>query len=228
MEITRENRSCYATPAQRKILLELLTNSLIEERFFLTGGTALAVFYLNHRVSNDIDLFTTQTVQLEDLDLWLKRTWPHDYLLTNRAEHFLSVLVRGVKVDFVIDSLSSKQDRPAATFENNHTLHIDTLENIVSNKLCTLVSRTEPKDFIDFYYIQRGDEAFSFETIYEAARTKEGVFYDPPTAAYHLENNLDFFRQNQDMFPEMRLDFRAVELLEFYENLIHRIYDLAR
>ena len=228
MEINQENRNCYATPAQREVLLDLLTNPLVEKHFFLTGGTALAVFYLNHRKSNDLDLFTVEPLQLENLDTWVKRMWPHDYLVTNKADHFLSVLIRDVKVDFVIDSLSSKQNRPTATFENNHTLHVDTLENIVSNKFCTLVSRTEPKDFVDFYCIQQGDEAFSFEIMYEAARHKEGIFDDPPTAAYHLENSLEFFRQNPELFPETRFAFDPAELITFYEKIISQIYGLAR
>lgn len=30
------------------------------ELFYLTGGTALAAFYLQHRLSRDLDLFTTE------------------------------------------------------------------------------------------------------------------------------------------------------------------------
>ena len=32
----------------------------IVKRFYLTGGTALAEFYLKHRLSEDIDLFTPE------------------------------------------------------------------------------------------------------------------------------------------------------------------------
>jgi predicted nucleotidyltransferase component of viral defense system len=49
-----------------KILTKLQLNFLkaffkthLKRDFFLTGGTALAEFYLEHRLSEDIDLFTT-------------------------------------------------------------------------------------------------------------------------------------------------------------------------
>jgi len=31
----------------------------IEKRFFLTGGSALGIFYFDHRYSYDLDFFTT-------------------------------------------------------------------------------------------------------------------------------------------------------------------------
>ena len=49
----KENKNCYATLSQRTILMELAQSKILADDFFLTGGTALAVFYLNHRISND-------------------------------------------------------------------------------------------------------------------------------------------------------------------------------
>ena len=45
------------TPLQRK-LLRAIGESPLRDEFFLTGGTALAVLYLHHRYSVDLDLFT--------------------------------------------------------------------------------------------------------------------------------------------------------------------------
>ena len=47
------------TNLQRSFLLSLSTLS-DSRHFYLTGGTALAEFYLGHRCSYDLDLFTTQ------------------------------------------------------------------------------------------------------------------------------------------------------------------------
>ncbi|MCI0519819.1 MAG: nucleotidyl transferase AbiEii/AbiGii toxin family protein, partial [Chloroflexi bacterium] len=43
--------------------LERFFASPIGERFYLTGGTALARFYFNHRESLDLDLFTNEAAQ---------------------------------------------------------------------------------------------------------------------------------------------------------------------
>ena len=45
------------TALQHKFLKAFL-NTHLKKDFFLTGGTALAEFYLQHRLSEDIDLFT--------------------------------------------------------------------------------------------------------------------------------------------------------------------------
>jgi hypothetical protein len=52
------------TDLQKKILI-LFKNLPDREAFYLTGGTALSAFFLNHRKSNDLDFFT----HVEDLIL---------------------------------------------------------------------------------------------------------------------------------------------------------------
>ena len=54
------------TPAQ-KILLARLGQSTLSEQFYFTGGTALAALYLQHRLSEDIDFFTRETVPVESV-----------------------------------------------------------------------------------------------------------------------------------------------------------------
>jgi hypothetical protein len=49
----------------------------VSETFFLTGGTALSVFYLHQRVSEDIDLFSGHFQDLGSIDIliahWLRK-----------------------------------------------------------------------------------------------------------------------------------------------------------
>src|SRR5437867_13239390 len=54
------------TPAQ-KILLARLGQSTLSEQFYFTGGTALAALCLQHRLSEDIDFFTRETVPVESV-----------------------------------------------------------------------------------------------------------------------------------------------------------------
>lgn len=46
------------TPKQSQFLELISQDKQITKRFYLTGGTALSEFYLQHRLSYDIDLFT--------------------------------------------------------------------------------------------------------------------------------------------------------------------------
>jgi predicted nucleotidyltransferase component of viral defense system len=130
-----------------------VAHPIIEERFFLTGGTALSVFYLTHRLSDDLDFFTLHPFDLGEIDFWTKTQWPKASAKIKEGPEFLSLLIKEVRVDFVVDPLSIDEKRERFVFENGRSLFIDTIRNIASNKLCAVVSRIEPKDFVDFYVI---------------------------------------------------------------------------
>ena len=101
----KENKNCYASPAQREILIKLINHNILEEQFFLTGGTALSVFYLHHRRSNDLDFFTLKQTDLSEIDFGIKTIGKNSYTKIKESPNFLSVLIQNVKIDFVIDLL---------------------------------------------------------------------------------------------------------------------------
>ena len=50
--------SSVLTPLQKQVLVALFDSGLADREYYLTGGTALSAFYLQHRFSDDLDLFT--------------------------------------------------------------------------------------------------------------------------------------------------------------------------
>ena len=60
------------TPLQAAFL-ERFFASQVGQRFFLTGGTALAAFHLHHRRSEDLDLFTLDDLALREADILVRR-----------------------------------------------------------------------------------------------------------------------------------------------------------
>lgn len=224
----RENKRCYASESQREILLQLITEPAIEKHFFLTGGTALSVFYLHHRISNDLDLFTLQEVNLSELGFWIKVKWPTQSAIIKENSHFLSCVVLETKVDLVFDRLSTDEKRTSKVFENGHQLQIDTIQGIVSNKLCTCVSRTEPKDYIDLYTIFKKMPEIRFDTVYALAKEKDAVFDDPPTAAFQLEQGVSFIKENPQIVPPLQIPLDYNDFFSFYENLVMWIYRLLK
>ena len=185
-----ENPAGYVSPAQREVLIGLCEEPRIENGFFLTGGTALAVFYLGHRVSEDLDLFTTgkaETADIAGIAFWIARRWPGRSSAGRRSPTYAAVDVLGVKVDLVSDPLSEEGERPRHRFENGTALAVDTISNIASNKLATLVSRVEAKNFVDFYFLSKAFPEIGWDEILAAARRKEALFDDPPSAAFQVE-----------------------------------------
>lgn len=39
-------------------IIKQISQTALKDSFFLTGGTALSIFYLEHRYSEDLDFFT--------------------------------------------------------------------------------------------------------------------------------------------------------------------------
>lgn len=224
MEKPKENKNCYASPIQREILLKFLTHPFIRESFFLTGGTALSVFYLYHRVSDDLDLFSLQSVDFSEIDYWLRSSWKETCSKIKQGPNFLSFLIEGTKVDFVIDALSNKKNRERVEFENDQSLLIDNIDNIASNKLSCIVSRTEPKDFIDTYFLFKNYPDLKIEDVYKNAKSKDAIFDDPPTAAFQLEEGISFIKENPSLMPDLKRELNFKDVINFFEDLLEWIY----
>ena len=224
MEVLREDKSFYSSPVQRDVLLQLISYPAIENDFFLTGGTALSAFYLHHRVSNDLDFFTLASADLSEIDFWVRTMWPQRSAKIKESPNFLSCLIDETKVDFVIDPLANKEKRERVHFENGHSLSLDTMANISSNKLSTLVSRVEPKDFLDFYFILKTYPERRLEDIFANARMKDAIFDDLPTAAYQLEEGLSCLEKTPEIFPQILREFNREDFFRFFREIAAWLY----
>lgn len=224
----------FKGPAQREVLSGLSGNDEISNFFFLTGGTALAAFYLVHRVSEDLDLFSKEKADLADIDFWISKTWPGETVPIRRSRGFLSVLIQDVKVDIVYDQLAAPGNRKRADLGEGRSIAVDTIDNIASNKLTTLVSRTEPKDFIDFYFIRRRFPRLELSEIYRSARAKDVQFDDPASAAYQIELAVEDLRRIMRGGPELKMVpplLVSVDWADFWRvftDLAEWIYDQGR
>ena len=57
---------------QQKLLKIIGNNKNIRRYFYLTGGTALAEFYLHHRLSEDLDFFSEEEIDSQTVFSFLK------------------------------------------------------------------------------------------------------------------------------------------------------------
>jgi Nucleotidyl transferase AbiEii toxin, Type IV TA system len=129
-----------------------------EQRFFLTGGSALGMFYLHHRNSYDLDLFTGDDVdgkEMENLVLRVAGAIGAHCVAVRTAPDFRRFkLSRGEEreiIDIVVDR-APQLDVAKARFD---TIRVDTLREITANKLTALLSRAELKDVVDLYFIEK-------------------------------------------------------------------------
>jgi predicted nucleotidyltransferase component of viral defense system len=52
---------------EQRIIFDVLKKSPLKNRFYWTGGTALAYFYLQHRFSYDVDIFFDSPFGYQDI-----------------------------------------------------------------------------------------------------------------------------------------------------------------
>lgn len=154
---------------------ELLTEFFrLEARFFLTGGAALAGFHLGHRTTQDLDLFATTDI-LDEGESALReavRRIGGTIEAIRTAPEFRRRLVRraddSVIVDLVVDR-APQGEEPKLLIG---AVRVDPPREILANKLCTLLSRSELRDLVDVLALSRA--GFSVEDALPLAIRKDG------------------------------------------------------
>jgi predicted nucleotidyltransferase component of viral defense system len=153
------------TPALRGFLVKFFAGAAGRE-FYLTGGGALAEFYLQHRHSQDLDLFTQETTAWQnvqhDLDvsanavgaeIEFRPAQPPNEL--HRA--FLRVPGEAeIKIDIVRDT---PPHFGGLNFQTDGVI-VDSFENIAVGKLSALCGRAYPRDYVDVYLLLQSGADF--------------------------------------------------------------------
>jgi hypothetical protein len=139
-------------PLQDKVLKTL--NELGTD-FYLTGGTAASRGYLNHRFSDDLDLFVNDD---DRFSLWSERVIQALSQHINWHTEVMQKDERFVRLTLVQENILLKiemvNDVPAHVGQiQQHPVlgRLDSPENILANKITALLAREEPKDLADVW-----------------------------------------------------------------------------
>ncbi len=174
--------STLLTPLQNSFLIEFFK---LTPDFYLTGGTALSAFYLQHRDSVDLDLFTSDDEAFQRADD-----------LTNQTSVKLNIACQAVRIRsyFKHFQVGLKEDQLTIHFSKEYSAHVkppnhftgilvDSIEDITVNKICTALGRTEIKDLVDLYFLDKA--GYSVAAYFDLAKQKDGgLAYE--TLAYTL------------------------------------------
>jgi len=191
-----------------------------EDRFFLTGGAALAGFHLGHRETHDLDLFTV-TDALDDgfaLASEIAREGGASLESIQTAPDFRRLLIRrgaeAVLIDLVRDRVKQiVPDKPVT-----HGIRIDPPEEILANKLCALLSRSEIRDLVDVRALEMA--GYRVEDALSAAHLK-----DTGLTPAQLSWVLGEIRLGDDLVPPGEVS--PDELRVYLGHLIGRLARLA-
>lgn len=161
----------------QKIVIAAVSQEPNLADFYLSGGTALSVYYFKHRISDDLDFFAFQgpdRIFLHSFTEELKTKIGADSMqferLYDRNLFFFKFDSEELKVEF------SKYPFPQLEKPIiRDGIKIDSLRDIAANKLMAILDRFDPKDFVDLFYILKESK---LEEISADVEKKFGVKID--------------------------------------------------
>ena len=160
------------TPLQQRIL-RLVSGRI--PGLFLTGGTALGSFYLGHRRSVDIDLFTRDAGAFNS-SVRAFLALLQDAGLTATAGQagpgFRRFLVSDGADQVPVDVATDTAPALAPPVVREDGLLVDSLDDIAANKLTAILGRAEVRDYVDLYFLER--EGMDLLSLMPAAQRKDG------------------------------------------------------
>ncbi len=167
------------TPFQSN-LLKIFPQVQDAQQFYFTGGTALSLFYLQHRRSEDLDFFTSvEGLILPFAQLLEKKLKLSGYgVVVQRgfnsfAELKVSLAQEETIIHLALDAVFLLQ--PYQEFTEYQGLKVNSLMDVATNKLLALFGRAALRDFIDVYYLIKM-EKFTKQQLLDYAKQKDPGF----------------------------------------------------
>ncbi len=127
----------------------------IKTGFYLSGGTAASRGYLNHRFSDDLDLFVNDE---NSFGLWAERIIQAlekaDFgkiTVNQKEERFVRLSLTQANLTLKIEMINDVPAHTGAIKEHPVLGRLDSAENILANKITALLGREEPKDLADIW-----------------------------------------------------------------------------
>jgi len=195
----------------QKQVLDLFKKSPLKNQFYWTGGTLLAVLYLHHRQSKDLDFFSDS---------------PFSYEQIINFVHHLKKNLRLSKIEFVFYEHPKLIQR-----KEWQGIYVDSLEDIAANKTMAFFDRNDPKDLCDIYFLltKKKFEAKQLLRLVEkkfGVRLSESLFWSEGYKAFKELDNLKPFllvktvKEKKEIIGEIKDYF-----IRHSTRHLHRIID---
>lgn len=141
-----------------------------EQNLYLTGGTALARFHFQHRLSEDLDFFTTtDDLKLIANDLRLRLINAGYNVEVEKLEVYFARFYL-VQSDTTLKIEFAKEFNLVDPLQQTEAgIYVNSLEDIGANKLTAFEDRAAIKDIVDLYYVT---QRLPFARLFELADQK--------------------------------------------------------
>lgn len=194
------------------------------QKFYLTGGTALSEFFLGHRLSYDLDFFTSESDLLQPFS---------DAMHEGLEKRGFSVIAVRKFQTFAECKLTKKEeetivhlayDSPFRFFppvDSAFGIRVNDYRDMIVDKLITFFGRAEPRDAVDLFFILKQEDLWK---LFELAPQKDPGF-DLYWLAIALEKVRDFPDEIEKWPVDMLIEVNARELKSKFLRLAREIMD---
>lgn len=200
------------TREQQIVFDEIKKNEFITSNFYFTGGTALSSVYLHHRESDDLDFFSEKKFDtLPILNFISELREKYRLEITSTDNEVVKIFFFNfpkkvtIKVDFGYYPYSRINKGKRVD-----SLEVDSELDIAINKLLTIQQRSDPKDFVDLYFLLK---KFTVWTLIDGVKIKFKLKLEPILVA------ADYMKvENFEALPKMLVPLKLKDLQDFFRK----------
>lgn len=198
---------------RQKLFLKVLARQkYLSDKYYLTGGTALAEFYLPFRYSEDLDFFSMEEVDTLAIVSFLKKVkkdlkYDHFDINSSFNRNLVQLIFsdEAIKLEFTYFPFS-QINKPL----KREGIKIDSLLDIAVNKLFTIYQRPRSRDYMDLYMICK-KESYNFDKLLKLAKAKFDWHVDP----IKLGSQFMLSRNLKD-YPRLLKPLKETEWIDFF------------
>lgn len=185
-------------------------------RFTFVGGSALA-YYLNHRLSEDLDFFSWDDSLPAEMNNFLAGLKKEQRLaIANSSNAYIDLFIDDVKVTFFANNWNALKDKRKKILEN---IYIADLDLLCAMKTNALSIRAKFRDYYDLYILNTDkynvSEMLEFSLKYVPGMTKK-IF------SMHITYTEDIEDENiAHLSPKLNISLGSIQ--QHFENEIRKI-----
>lgn len=205
------------TSLQESIFEKFSKSKFLCKKFYFTGGTVLAAFYLHHRESEDLDFFSEKDFENKNIDKFVDQiagALKSELRFTQIEDTRIYELFRGNKLLIKIDFNYYPYKRLKGGLKIQGVA-VDSIYDIAVNKLQTIISRTQVKDFVDLYFLLK---QFTLWDLLYGIKKKFKMDEDIVLLGSNFLKVEEF-----DVLPKMLVPLDLIELKKFFKNLAETV-----
>lgn len=180
--------------------------------FYLAGGSALAL-HLGHRISVDLDFFTSQAEYEQEPLIQALQSIGH-LVIRQQKPGTLNATLEGTPISFFVYPYPVLEE-----FQSLEGIRVAGVLDLALMKLAAIGQRGRKRDFIDLYGICRSE--YSLDNLLACMPEK---FPRVTYPSYHLLRALAYFQDAEaDKMPQMLVPCRWSQVKRFFREEVRRL-----